>query len=96
MGRIGSIVARIARLGLDMRIVYHSRTRRADLEEELHATPLPLRDLLQTADVVSLHLPRSRGLEGLIGERELRLMKPHAVLTTTSRPELVRSRVARE
>ena len=89
MGRIGSIVARIARLGLDMRIVYHSRTRRADLEEELHATLLPLRDLLQTADVVSLHLPLSRGLEGLIGERELRLMKPHAVLTTTSRPELV-------
>ncbi|MGH2968647.1 MAG: NAD(P)-dependent oxidoreductase, partial [Solirubrobacteraceae bacterium] len=48
-----------------------------------------LEELLRRADVASLHLPLSNGTRRLIGEQELALMAPHAVLVNTSRGGLV-------
>jgi D-3-phosphoglycerate dehydrogenase / 2-oxoglutarate reductase len=48
-----------------------------------------LDELLLTSDFVTLHAPATTATRGLIGERELRLMKPSAYLINTSRGALV-------
>ncbi len=89
MGRIGQAVARRAR-GCGMRIIYHNR-HRVDpaIESELGATWVELPTLLRDADFVSLHVPLSAATTRLIGEAELRLMKPTAYLINTARGTIV-------
>jgi phosphoglycerate dehydrogenase-like enzyme len=88
-GRIGREVARRAR-AFDTTIVYHDSVRApAAIETELGATSVARDDLLRQADVVSLHAPLTAETRGLIGERELRLMRPQAVLINTARGALV-------
>jgi len=50
---------------------------------------LPLEELLRSADIVSVHTPLTIETRGLIGARELGLMKPTAVLVNTSRGPVV-------
>jgi glyoxylate reductase len=89
MGRIGQAVARRA-AGFDMKIIYHSRTRLAPAaEEELKATAVPFKTLLQEADFVTLHVPLTPQTRHLIGSRELALMKPTAYLINTARGPVV-------
>lgn len=49
----------------------------------------PLDELLRESDIVSLHVPLTAETRGLIGERELRLMKPTSTLINTSRGVIV-------
>ena len=84
LGEIGSAVARRGH-GFGMTVVHHSRTRG---NHELSRW-LPLDELLATADVVSIHLPITAETRGLIGERELCLMKPTATLVNTGRGAIV-------
>jgi len=53
------------------------------------STGLPLDELLERSDFVSLHLPLSPETRHLIGERELRRMRPHAILVNTARGPIV-------
>jgi len=55
----------------------------------LDATAVPLDQLLQSADVVSLHVPLTPSTTALIGSRELALMKPDAVLIQAARGGVV-------
>lgn len=88
-GRIGREVARRAR-AFDVRVVYYDPVRASrEVEEALGASPLVLDDLLRMADVVSLHLPLSPTTRGIIGRRELALLRPHTVLVNTARGALV-------
>src|SRR4051795_12007042 len=57
--------------------------------EVLHG--IPLHDLLPRCDFVSLHAPLKDGTRGLIGARELELMKPTAILVNTARGPLVQT-----
>jgi glyoxylate reductase len=86
LGRIGAAVARRAR-GFGMRVLYHQR--RVAARPPAGATCVPLRRLLATADFVSLHVPLTPATRGLIGPRELALMKPDAILVNTSRGAVV-------
>ena len=88
LGRIGLAMARRAR-GFDMRVVYHSRTRRPDAEQMLGLEYLPLDDLLASADFVSLHVPLTPETRHLIGARELAQMKPEAILINTTRGPVI-------
>jgi len=88
MGRIGEAVARRAR-GFNMEILYYSRSRKEKVEQELGARFCSLDDLLRNSDYVSIHVPLTSETRGLIGERELKLMKPTAVLVNTSRGPVV-------
>jgi glycerate dehydrogenase len=45
--------------------------------------------LLRTADVLSLHCPLNEATTGLIGRRELALMKPEAIIVNTARGALI-------
>ncbi|MSQ26324.1 MAG: D-glycerate dehydrogenase [Dehalococcoidia bacterium] len=89
MGRIGEAVARRAR-GFGMRVVYHSRTRKAAGEQELGVEWAgSLGAVLEGSDFVSLHVPLTGETRGMIGEGELRRMRRTAALVNTSRGEVV-------
>jgi glyoxylate reductase len=77
-GRIGRAVAERAR-GFRMEVLLHGRS----------STGLPLDELLERSDFVSLHLPLSPETRHLIGERELRRMRPPAILVNTARGPIV-------
>ena len=88
MGQIGQEVAKRAR-GFDMRVLYYSRTRKPELESQHGMEYAELVDLLGAADFVSLHIPLTGETRHYIGERELRLMKPTAVLVNAARGPVV-------
>lgn len=88
VGQIGGAVARRGR-GFDMRILYHDAVPRPDLEAELGLIPADLDTVLRESDFVSLHVPLLPETHHLIGERELALMKPTAVLVNTARGPVV-------
>jgi phosphoglycerate dehydrogenase-like enzyme len=83
-GQIGRLVAR--RLsGFDVRILVHDLGTITDPQVE----QVDLDQLLSAADVVSLHTPLTPATRGLIGARELGLLKPTAVLVNTARGGIV-------
>jgi lactate dehydrogenase-like 2-hydroxyacid dehydrogenase len=89
MGQIGAAVARRGRAA-GMEIAYAGRRRAApELEEELEARFLLLGELLETADVVSVHAPLTPETRHLIGAAELARMKPTSFLVNTSRGAVV-------
>jgi len=90
MGQIGVEMAKRAR-GFDMRVIYYSRTRKPELESELGMEYFEPSDLLSTADFVTLHIPLTLETRHFIGERELQLMKPTAILINAARGAVVNS-----
>ncbi len=88
LGRIGRAVARRAR-GFDMRLLYHNRRPDPAAERELNARYETMDELLSQSDFVSLHVPLTAETRHLIGQRELALMKPTAVLVNTARGPVV-------
>jgi phosphoglycerate dehydrogenase-like enzyme len=84
LGRIGAMVARVGE-AFGMQLVAWSQNLTAERCESLGATLVGRDDLFQRADVLSIHLVLSERTRGLVGERELGLMKPTAILVNTSR-----------
>ena len=88
-GRIGQAVARRA-LGFSMRVAYADTTDppvAADLQGRVEQ--IDLDRLLRESDIVSLHTPLTAETRHLIGEAQLRAMKPTAILVNTSRGPVV-------
>jgi len=88
LGQIGLEVAKRAR-GFDMKLLYHSRTRKPDLEARYGLEYADLPALLSSADFVTLHVPLTPETRHYIGAPELRMMKPTAVLVNASRGPVV-------
>jgi len=87
MGHIGqAVAARLAPFGST--IVYHARHPVPGVVG-LAAGPLPLPELLATANIVSLHIPLTPDTQHLIGEREMASMPPGSYLINTGRGGLV-------
>ena len=87
MGRIGQALARRA-IAAGMTIIYHNRKPLGD--EVIRRLGYEVKyvsqeELLQTADFVSLNLPYTPEVKHLIGEKELKMMKPTAYLINTAR-----------
>lgn len=89
MGRIGEALARRAAAGFGMRVLYHSQRPKPQVEARHAARQCSLDELLQQADFVCLTVPLSASTEGLIGARELALMKPEGILVNISRGRVV-------
>lgn len=89
MGRIGKAMATRAR-AFGMNIIYHNRNRLSEKDERVYvAEYYTLDDLLTKSDVVSIHTPLNDQSRSLIGEHELKLMKPTAFLINTGRGGVV-------
>ena len=88
MGEIGKAVARRAK-GFNMRIIYWSRRRKLDIEEETGAQYTDFKSVLREVDFVSLHLALTSETKNIIGENEMRLMRPTAFLINTARGPLI-------
>lgn len=88
-GRIGLAVARIAKFGFNMNVVYYDVARNKKIEEEVGARYVSLEDLLREADVVTIHVPLTEQTKYLINEEKLKLMKRTAILINTSRGTVV-------
>jgi D-3-phosphoglycerate dehydrogenase / 2-oxoglutarate reductase len=85
-GNIGSQLSTLAE-AMGMRVIFFDRT-----DKLRHGNTEPvekLEDLLAQSDVVSLHVPETPETAGMIGERELRLMKPGSFLINNSRGTVV-------
>ncbi|MNP40272.1 Glyoxylate/hydroxypyruvate reductase B [compost metagenome] len=89
MGRIGEALARRGAAGFGMRVLYHSSRAKPEVEARYGARYRTLDELLSEADFVCLTVPLSASTEGLIGARELSLMKPEAILVNIARGRVV-------
>jgi glyoxylate reductase len=88
MGRIGQAVAKRAS-GFNMRLYYYNRSRVPEAEANFGAAFLLLDELLQTADIISLHVPLNDETRGLLKAEQFKLMKEDSILVNTARGEVV-------
>jgi D-3-phosphoglycerate dehydrogenase len=88
LGRIGKAVARRAQ-GFDMPLLATDVVQDNAFARQYGVTYLPLDQLLQRADIVSINAPLSQDTSQLIDAPALRLMKPTAFLINTARGGLV-------
>ena len=88
LGTLGSRVARVGR-AFEMEVLAWSQNLTAGRAAEVGATLTPKDELLARSDFVSIHLVLGERTRGLIGARELSLMKRSAYLVNTSRGPIV-------
>jgi phosphoglycerate dehydrogenase-like enzyme len=88
LGRVGSEVARIA-LAFGMKVIVWGPTLTRERAEKAQVNYVTLEEVLQNADVVSVHLKLSDQSKGLLNEPRLRLMKKSAYLVNTARGAIV-------
>lgn len=81
MGNIGSRVAKVAE-AFGMNVCYFSTSGTSHNKEY---PSVSLEELLKNSDIVSIHAPLNERTAGLIGEKELKLMKPSAYLINMGR-----------
>lgn len=88
LGRIGEALAKRAR-GFDMKILYHNRSRKIEVEEQLGIQYVDKESLLRESDFICVLMPFTPETKNYIGAAELSLMKPTAVLINTARGGIV-------
>jgi gluconate 2-dehydrogenase len=89
MGRIGEAVARRAKFGFEMDVIYYNRSRKEAVEKELGITYKPMDELLAEADFLVTLTPLTAETAHLIGERELDLMKEGSFVINASRGPVI-------
>jgi len=88
-GKIGLAVAARAS-GFNMKKIYFNRSKLPkEIEEKFNLIYKPLNDLLKEADYVTIHTPLTKETYHMIGEAQLKLMKPTAILINTSRGAVI-------
>jgi phosphoglycerate dehydrogenase-like enzyme len=88
LGRLGSQLAGFAK-AFGMEVIAWSQNLSEARAAEVGARRVTKDDLFASADFVTIHLRLSARTQGLVGERELALMKPDAYLVNTSRGPIV-------
>jgi len=81
-------VARIAQ-AFQAKVLATAKTDSAEKARSVGATPASLEALLSESDIVTIHVPLNPQTRGLIGEKEISLMKPGALLINTARGPIV-------
>ena len=89
MGRIGEAIARRAKFGFNMNVLYHNRNRKIDAEEKYGAEYCDLDTLLSRADYVVLMTPLTPDTFHIIGEKEFKMMKKTSIFINVSRGQTV-------
>jgi len=91
LGRVGQNVARRAK-GFDMQILAYDPYLPEEISRKLGITQTDFDTLLRKSDVISLHTPLTPETEGLIGQRELSLMKEGVLIVNTSRGKIIQEK----
>jgi len=94
-GGIGGVVAKLGR-AFGMKVVALSRRRLIERGVEFRRGRRGMESLLRDSDAVVLAVPLTRSTEGIIGIRELSMMKKGAVLVNISRGDIVNERALYE
>ena len=84
LGRLGSAVARVG-LAFGMKAIAWSQNLTAEKAAEQGVERVEKDELFRRADILSVHLVLSDRSRGLVGAREIGLMKPTSILVNTSR-----------
>lgn len=93
LGRIGGHMSTYAN-ALGMRVIAYDPFQSDKRFEHLRAERMGLDELLKTADIVSIHANLSDDNYGLIGEREISLMRADALIINTARGALLDEKAA--
>jgi len=88
LGEIGTLVAKRAK-GFGMEVLYYSNSRNKKIESDLSISYVPMEELLQRSDFVSIHVSLNKSSFHLIDESKIKLMKKTAFLINTSRGKVV-------
>src|SRR6266545_7434401 len=88
---LGTLGSRAARVGgaFEMQVLAWSANLTAERAAQVGATLVSKDELLSRSDIVTIHLVLSERTRGLLGARELALMKPTSYLVNTSRGPIV-------
>lgn len=89
LGRIGKEVAKRAKNGFGMKIIYSDAVRQEAAEQELGVEFVELDELLKQSDFVSLHVPLIDETKHMISTAQLELMKSTACLLNMARGPVV-------
>uniref|UniRef100_A0A7C5TI92 D-glycerate dehydrogenase n=1 Tax=Ignisphaera aggregans TaxID=334771 RepID=A0A7C5TI92_9CREN len=84
LGRIGSRIAERVK-GFGVKAIYYDIERKVDLEKKLGLEYSTLDELLRNSDFIVVAVPLTEKTKGLIGKREISLMKPDAMIINISR-----------
>jgi D-3-phosphoglycerate dehydrogenase / 2-oxoglutarate reductase len=87
-GRIAQSVARKARV-FGLEVIGHDPYVKDDVFAPCQVAPVRLEDLMRQSDYISLHIPLTPETRGMIGAKELHLMKPSAYLINCARGGVV-------
>ena len=88
LGQVGSEVARRAK-GLEMRVLAHDPFVPEERARVLGVDVVPMETLVRESDYITVHTTLTEGTKSLIGEAELRSMKPSARVINTARGGIV-------
>jgi len=88
MGGIGLETAKRG-LGFDMKVIYHSRTRKPELEKKYGFKYVSLKRIFTHSDFLSVHVPLTPDTNKFIDEKLLRTMKQSAILVNLARGGVV-------
>ncbi len=88
LGKMGQPVARIAH-AFGMKVIAWSPNLTSERCAPHNATCVSKDDLFRNADAITIHMPDTNATAGIVGAREIALMKPSAFLVNTARPALV-------
>ena len=88
LGAIGSKVARLV-MAFGSRVLVFDPYVKPEVITDLGATPATLDEVLSQSDFISLHARYTKETKGMIGAREIGMMKKNAYLINTARGELV-------
>ncbi len=95
-GTIGSVVGKRLAAVFGMQVLYSGHRPNVEFEQATGGKLVALEQLLQEADVVSLHVPLTAETRHMISFEEFRLMKSTAILINTSRGPVVEEKALRE
>jgi gluconate 2-dehydrogenase len=85
MGRIGQDVAKRAKYGFDMEVLYYNRTRKYDTEKNLGVKYAEFDDVLANSDFILVMTPLNDETYHMIDEPQFNLMKSDAIFINASR-----------
>jgi phosphoglycerate dehydrogenase-like enzyme len=88
-GRIARYTARICGAGFGAQLAAYDPMLAAEDITAAGVTPMDLPELLAWADVISIHVPLIEGTRGLIGARELAMMRNSAIILNCSRGGII-------